>query len=143
MQNTPIADNIAVERTETATESAAEGAEIFTEVTPEMVAEGEGNAGENAFHSVSEFMEGISETQEHKSELTGGQGERSRVQYGRRGGNGGCQSIPKSELEAMGRWLINLAQQEGILEFKVLAAADIPEMKRRIQSPEIQSAPRR
>ena len=36
MQNTPIADNIAVERTEAAAESAAEGAEIFTEVTPEM-----------------------------------------------------------------------------------------------------------
>jgi hypothetical protein len=28
---------------------------------------------------------------------------------------------------------INLAQQEGILESKVLAAADIPEMKHRIQ----------
>ena len=37
--------------------------------------------------------------------------------------------IPKSELEAMGRWLVNLAQQEGILEFKVLAAEDIPEIK--------------
>ena len=63
MQNTPIADNIAGERTEAAAESAAEGAEIFTEVTPEMVAEGEGNAAENAFHSVSAFIEGISETQ--------------------------------------------------------------------------------
>ena len=41
--------------------------------------------------------------------------------------------IPKSELEDMGRWLINLAQQEGILEFKVLTVADIPEMKHRIQ----------
>ena len=57
IQNTPIADNIAVERTEAEAESAAEGAEIFTEVTPEMVTEGEGNAAENAFQSASEFME--------------------------------------------------------------------------------------
>ena len=64
MQKTRIADNIAGERTKTTTESAAEGAEIFTETTPEMVAEAEGNAVENEFHSVSEFMEGISETQE-------------------------------------------------------------------------------
>ena len=41
--------------------------------------------------------------------------------------------VPKSELETMGRWLINLTQQEGILEFKVLTAADMPEMKYRIQ----------
>ena len=102
MRNTPIADNIAGERTEAAAESAAEGAEIFTEVTPEMVAEGEGNAAENALHSASEFMEAVSQ-------------------------------IPESELEAMARWIVNLAQQEGILEFKVLAAAGIPERKRRIQ----------
>ena len=36
IQNTPIADNITGERTETAGESAAEGAEFFTEATPEM-----------------------------------------------------------------------------------------------------------
>ena len=29
-----------------------------------MVAEADGNAAENAFHTVSEFMEGITETQE-------------------------------------------------------------------------------
>ena len=56
MRNTPIADNITGERTETAAESAAEGAENFTEVTPEMVIEGEGNVTENALHSVSEFI---------------------------------------------------------------------------------------
>ena len=50
MRNTPITDNISGERTETAEESAAEGVEFFTEVTPEMVTEGEGNASENAFH---------------------------------------------------------------------------------------------
>ena len=40
MWNTPISDNIPGERTETSTESDAEGAEIFTEVTPEMVGYG-------------------------------------------------------------------------------------------------------
>ena len=64
MQKTQIDDNIVGERTEAAVESAAERAENFTEATPEMVSEGEGNASENAFHSVSEFIEGISETQE-------------------------------------------------------------------------------
>ncbi len=37
--NTPLADNITGERTEAAAESAAEGSDIFTEVTPEIVAE--------------------------------------------------------------------------------------------------------
>ena len=64
MWNKPITDNISAERTETTTESTNEGAEICTEVTPEMATEGEGNAAENAFHSSSELMEGISETQE-------------------------------------------------------------------------------
>ena len=64
IQNTPIPDNITGERTESASESAVEGTENFTETTPEMVTEGEGNSTENTFHSVSEFIEGIRETQE-------------------------------------------------------------------------------
>ena len=143
MRNTPIADNIAVERTETAAESAAEGSEIFTEVTPEMVAEGEGNEAENAlnnaFHSASEFMEGISETQEEDSTdqtIRIEQEAKESTYEFNTGGEAAMEAvsqIPKSELETMGRWLINLAQQESILEFKVLTATDIPEMKRRIQ----------
>jgi hypothetical protein len=139
MQNTPIADNIARERTEAAAESAAEGAEIFTEVTTEMVAEEEGNAAENALHSASEFMEGISDTQEED-----GTDHTIRIEEEAKEGtyefNTGEEAvmeavsqIPESELEAMARWIVNLAQQEGILEFKVLAAAGIPERKRRIQ----------
>jgi hypothetical protein len=64
IQNSPIADSIAGEKTEAADGSAAEGAENLTKATPEMVAEADGNAAENAFHTVSEFMEGITETQE-------------------------------------------------------------------------------
>ena len=118
---------------------AAEGAEIFTEVTAEMVAEGEGNAAENAFHSVSEFMEGISETQEEDSTdqtIRIEQEAKESTYEFNTGGEAAMEAvsqIPKSELETMGRWLINLAQQESILEFKVLTATDIPEMKRRIQ----------
>ena len=109
MHNTPIADNIAGERTEAAAESAAEGAEIFTEATPEVVAEGDANASENAFHSVSDFIEGICRTQEG-----GGTDHTIRIEQEARKGayefNAGGEAameavnrIPKSELEAMGR----------------------------------------
>jgi hypothetical protein len=138
MQNTPIADNITGERTEEAAESAAEGAENFTEATPEMVAEGEGNAARNAFHSASEFIEGIIGTQgeddtDHTIRIE--QEAKEGAYEFNTGGEEAMEAvnrIPKSELEAMGRCIINLAQQEGILEFEVLAAAGIPEIKRRI-----------
>ena len=115
MRNTPITDNITGERTEAAPESATEGAEFFTEVSPEMVAEGEGNTAENAFHSVSEFMEGISETQEeHGTDHTIRIEQEAKVSVYEfnTGGESAMEAvsqIPKSELEAMGRWLINLA----------------------------------
>ena len=147
MRNAPIAHNIAGKGTEAVAESTAEAAEIFTEVTPEMVAEEEGNAAENAFHSASEFMEGISETQEEDGTDHTIRVEQETKESAHEFNTGGeaameaVSQIPKSELEAMGRWLVNLAQQEGILEFKVLAAAGVPEMKHRIQG-EIQSAPR-
>ena len=113
IQNTPIADNIAVERTETAAESAAEGSEIFTEVTPEMVDEGEGNEAENAlnnaFHSASEFMEGISETQEEDSTdqtIRIEQEAKESTYEFNTGGEAAMEAVSqilKSELEAMGR----------------------------------------
>ena len=94
---------------------------------------------ENEFHSTSEFMEGISETQEED-----GTDHTIRIEQETKEGayefNTGEEAvmetvnrIPKSEFETMGKWIINLAQQEGILEFKVLSDADIPEMKHRIQ----------
>ena len=109
MWNTPITDNIAGERTEAAAESAAEGAEISTEVTPEMVAEGEGNTAENVFHSASEFMEGISETQEedgtdHTIRIEQ-EAKESTYEFNT-GGEAAMEAVSqilKSELEAMGR----------------------------------------
>ena len=116
MRNAPIAHNIAGKRTEAVAESTAEAAEIFTEVTPEMVAEEEGNAAENAFHSASEFMEGISETQEEDGTDHTIQIEQEVKEDAYKFNKGeetvmeSVSQIPKSELENMGRWLVNLAQ---------------------------------
>ena len=84
-------------------------------------------------------MEGISETQEEDGTDHTIQIEQE-VKEGTYKFNTGEEAamevvsqIPESELEAMTRWIVNLAQQEGILEFKVLAGAGIPERKHRIQ----------
>ena len=80
-----------------------------------MVAEREGNATENAFHSASEFMEEITGTQEED-----GTDHTIRIEQETKEGayefnTGGevtmetVNQIPKSEFEAIGKWIINLA----------------------------------
>ena len=70
-----------------------------------MVAKGEGNAAENAFHSASKFMEGISEMQE-EIEQKAKQGT-YKFNKGEEAAMEAVSQVPKSELEAMGRWLIS------------------------------------
>ena len=81
-----------------------------------MVAEGEGNTTENVFHSASEFMEGISETQEEDGTDHTIRIEQETKESAHEFNTGGeaaietVSQIPKPKLEAMGGWLIDWSQ---------------------------------